>query len=130
SRPWSKRTTRSSSRSAYGRGPLRPAFRRRSAPPMPPWWRRWARKPSGPDTAIESGLRPIQEKRPVTMWPGVFVCVWFGRLVRLDLCLDLFFGHALGEHLREIDGIDHQRREAAVAGGVGNDLAGEGEEQA
>jgi hypothetical protein len=34
------------------------------------------------------------------------------------------------EHLREIDRVDHQRREATVARCIGNDLAREREEQA
>src|SRR5690606_372899 len=51
-------------------------------------------------------------------------------LVGLDLGLDLLFSHALGKHLGKVDRVDHQRREAAIAGGVGDDLAGEGEEQA
>ncbi len=42
----------------------------------------------------------------------------------------LFFGKALCEHLRKIDRIDHQRREATIARRVGNDLASKREQQA
>ena len=47
----------------------------------------------------------------------------------LNLGLRLILGDPLLEHLAEIDRIEHQRREAAVAGGVGDDLAGEGKQQ-
>src|SRR5690606_31605995 len=49
---------------------------------------------------------------------------------RLYLGCRLVFGQLLLEHLGEIDGIQHQGREAAIARGVSDDLACEREQQA
>ena len=46
------------------------------------------------------------------------------------LSLGLLFGHPLAEHLQEVDRIDHQRRETAIARCFGDDLAGKREQQA
>src|SRR5690606_26929180 len=49
---------------------------------------------------------------------------------RLYLGCRLVFGQLLLEHLGEIDGIQHQGREAAIARGVSDDLACERKQQA
>src|SRR5690606_41301399 len=65
-----------------------------------------------------------------TLFRSFFFCHLRVRTLRSTdwLCLGLFLRDALLEHLREIDRIDHQRREATIAGAVGNDLAGEREQ--
>src|SRR4051812_47838823 len=48
---------------------------------------------------------------------------------RLDLAGSLVFGQLLLEHLRKIDRVEHQWREAAIARCLGDDLPGEREQQ-
>ncbi|EGE58234.1 hypothetical protein RHECNPAF_3340030 [Rhizobium etli CNPAF512] len=73
---------------------------------------------------------PIENARDLPGHPHVRTKVIRSVRNGLNLGAGLLFGNALGEHLREVDRIDHQRREAAVAGHVGDDLTGEGEEHA
>ena len=63
--------------------------------------------------------------------PGLlFLAGRKSRSARLgDLGLRLFLGHALLEHMREIDRVDHQRGEATLARSFGDNLPREGEEK-
>ena len=68
------------------------------------------------------GLRDLkrQPRRPLSWWRGR----------RQPRPPAPGFDHALAVERDEIDRVEQQRRETAIAAGIGDDLAGEGEEQA